>query len=151
MPAVTGIDHLYFAVSDLSRAETFYDTLLRDTPGFIKKPFTLNGDAHIQYLHQHFGTVLRPAREPGPHVRYAPGLHHFCLRVESIEDVHSVAAALNEKDIASAAHQHPEYAEDYWAVWVADPGGIALEITNYRAERRERHDAWEEIADATRS
>jgi len=29
MPEVTGIDHIYIAVSDLARAERFYDTVMK--------------------------------------------------------------------------------------------------------------------------
>jgi catechol 2,3-dioxygenase-like lactoylglutathione lyase family enzyme len=36
MTEVTGIDHIYIAVSDLSRSEIFYDRVLQDTLGFRK-------------------------------------------------------------------------------------------------------------------
>jgi catechol 2,3-dioxygenase-like lactoylglutathione lyase family enzyme len=77
------------------------------------------------------------------HDAYTPGLHHFCLRVESIEDVISVSVQLRGAGIdASEAKNHPEYAPDYWATYFSDPDGIRLEVTNYRQERRERHDNW---------
>jgi len=41
------------------------------------------------------------------------------------------------------AKQYPEYAADYFAVYLSDPDGIQLEITNYRQERRDRHDNWD--------
>ena len=37
MTEVIGIDHIYIAVSDLSRSEIFYDRVLLDTLGFRKK------------------------------------------------------------------------------------------------------------------
>jgi hypothetical protein len=40
---------------------------------------------------------------------------------------------------------YPEYAADYFAIFFIDPDGIQLEITNYRQERRERHDHWNEL------
>ena len=36
MTEVTGIDHIYIAVSDLARSEIFYDRVLLDTLGFHK-------------------------------------------------------------------------------------------------------------------
>jgi glyoxylase I family protein len=48
MIEVTGIDHIYIAVSDLSRSEIFYDRVLLDTLGFKKNKFTLGGEPHIQ-------------------------------------------------------------------------------------------------------
>jgi len=37
---------------------------------------------------------------------------------------------------------YPEYAPDYWATFFTDPDGLRLEVTNYRQERRSRHDQW---------
>jgi len=143
MPEATGIDHIYITVSDLDRSETFYDKALLDTLEFRKSKFTLDGDPHIQYYNRHFGYVLRPARASSSHDPYSPGLHHFCLRVDSIEDVVAVSAQLRRAGIAaSEAKNYPEYAPDYWATFFSDPDGIRLEVTNYRQERRERHDNW---------
>jgi len=143
MTEVTGIDHLYITVSDLARSEVFYDQVLLKTLEFRKNKFTLDGDPHVQYFNRHFGYVLRPSRSSSTHNSYAPGLHHFCLRVDSIEDVVAVSAQLRAAGIdASEAKNHPEYAPDYWATYFSDPDGIRLEVTNYRQERRERHDNW---------
>jgi hypothetical protein len=45
----------------------------------------------------------------------------------------------------SEATPYPEYAPNYVACFLSDPDGIRLEITNYRHERRQRHDAWETL------
>ncbi|WP_394788710.1 VOC family protein [Rhodoferax sp.] len=143
MPEAIGIDHIYISVSDLARAEPFYDQVLVVALGFRKNTFALSGDPHIQYFNRHFGFVLRPARSAVPHDSYAPGLHHFCLGVDSVEDVHAVADQLRAAGIAaSAARLYPEYAPDYCATFFSDPDGIRLEVTNYRQERRDRHDRW---------
>jgi catechol 2,3-dioxygenase-like lactoylglutathione lyase family enzyme len=139
---IIGFDHVYIAVSDLPRAEAFYDRVMT-LVGFRKNAFTLGGEAHVQYYNRHFGLVLRTARRVAPHDPYAPGLHHLCLRVETIADVASVADALRAAGIdATPARNYPEYADDYWATFFSDPDGIRLEVTNYRRERRERHDRW---------
>jgi len=144
MAEVTGIDHIYVAVSDLARSEAFYDCVMLDVLGFRKNKFALGGDPHIQYFNRHFGFVLRPARAATPHDPYAPGLHHFCLRVESVADVQAVAQQLRASGIeASEAQSHAEHAPDYWATFFTDPDGVRLEVTNYRQERRDRHDHWE--------
>jgi glyoxylase I family protein len=143
MTEVTGIDHIYIAVSDLRRSETFYDHVLLETLGFRKNNFTLDDDPHIQYFNRYFGYVLRPFRNSGKHDSYAPGLHHFCFRVELIADVVAVANQLRALGIeASEAKLYSEYASDYWATFFTDPDGIRLEVTNYRQERRNRHDNW---------
>ena len=141
MPQVTGIDHVYLAVSDLARSRCFYDIVLHEVLGFEPgEAFALNGEAHVHYYNHLFGIVLRAARNAAPHDSYAPGLHHLCLRVDGAEDVKCVAAELNARGIAaSPARLYPEYAPDYVATFLTDPDGIRLEVTNYRAERRERH------------
>ncbi|MFC7517423.1 VOC family protein [Herbaspirillum sp. GCM10030257] len=142
---VAGLDHIYIAVSDLRRSELFYDRAMT-TLGFHKNSFTLKGDPHIQYFNRHFGYVLRPARTARKHDNYAPGVHHLCLRVNSIDDVINAAKALKEAGVdAHPAKHFPEYAPDYWATFFSDPDGLRLEITNYRQERRERHDNWDKL------
>jgi glyoxylase I family protein len=140
---VTGIDHIYIAVSDLPRSEKFYDTVLLDTLDFRKNTFALGGEPHIQYFNRHFGYVLRPSATKARPDVLQPGLHHLCLRVDTPADVAAVAARLRKAGIdASNAKLYPIYAPDYWASYLTDPDGIRLEITNYRQERRERHDNW---------
>ncbi|MBI3776282.1 MAG: VOC family protein [Gammaproteobacteria bacterium] len=146
MPDVIGIDHIYISVSNLARAEQFYDVVMA-VLGFRKNQFQLDGEQHIQYYNRHFGYVLRPARSVNAHDPYAPGLHHFCLRVESEADVAAAAKLLTEQNISvSEPKRYPEYAPDYFAVFLCDPDGVRLEITNYRQERRQRHDDWNNIA-----
>jgi glyoxylase I family protein len=145
MPEVIGIDHLYITVTSMERSEKFYD-LVMEILGFRKGRFQIDGEKHIQYYNRHFGYVLRPARSTSQHNPYAPGLHHFCLRVESEKEVQEAARKLKEKGIsAGEPKQYPEYAPDYFAVYFSDPDGIRLEITNYRRERRQRHDNWENV------
>jgi glyoxylase I family protein len=144
MPEVIGIDHIYVTVSDLARAEAFYDVVM-DVLGFRKSGFSLRGDPHVQYYNRHFGYVLRPARSQAAHDPYAPGLHHFCLRVEDEAAVREAAHLLKARNIAvSEPALYPQYAQDYVAVFLNDPDGMRLEITNYRQERRERHEHWEQ-------
>ena len=146
MTDVKGLDHIYVAVSDLVRSEVFYDRVMLETLGFRKNKFTIGGDQHVQYFNRHFGYVLRPAHVISKHDSYAPGLHHLCLRVESVADVVAVAKQLRGAGIdASEAKLYVEYAPDYWATFFNDPDGVRLEVTNYRQERRDRHDHWDQL------
>ena len=143
MTEIVGIDHIYIAVADLARSEAFYDAALIEALGFRKSRFSLGGEPHVQYFNRHFGYVLRPARGGAHHDPYAPGLHHLCLRVDTAEDVAAAVVGLRAAGIeASEARVFPDYAPDYWATFFVDPDGLRLEITNYRQERRERHDHW---------
>jgi glyoxylase I family protein len=141
MIEVIGIDHIYIAVSDLLESEKFYDKVFINILGFRKNKFTIDNDPHIQYYNRHFGYVLRPAKVENPFNKYSPGLHHLCLRVDSIDNVKQCAEEIKKAGIKiSEPQNYPEYANDYWAVYLKDPDGIQLEITNYRQERRDRFD-----------
>lgn len=147
MSEVIGIDHIYLAVSELATAEHFYDKLLGDALEFRKKAFAIDGEPHLHYYNRQFGFVLRPARSADTHDPYAPGLHHFCLRVESAEDVRRVASRLGELGLSTSEPKlYQQYAPDYVAIFLEDPDGIRLEVTNYRNERRMRHDRWDELS-----
>lgn len=148
MTDVIGIDHIYIAVTDLDRSAAFYDRVF-GVLGFRSNRFTLpganGGTPHIQYYNRHFGYVLRPA-PAGAAPAGVAGLHHFCFRVETVADVEAAVSALNAAGIAATpATRFPEYAPDYVATFFSDPDGLRLEITNYRAERRERHDHWDQL------
>ncbi len=146
MPDVIGIDHIYLAVTDLEKSEIFYDGLM-SILGFRKNQFELHGEKHIQYFNRHFGYVLRPAHSAQAHNPYAPGLHHLCLRVENEAELAGIGRRLQEQGIAvdNPVPQHyPEYAPDYFALFISDPDGLRIELTNYRQERRQRHDHWDD-------
>jgi catechol 2,3-dioxygenase-like lactoylglutathione lyase family enzyme len=140
---VIGIDHVYVAVADLEASEQFYDDVMIHTLGFRKNKFSLAGDPHIQYFNRHFGFVLRPSRVAAKANPSSPGLHHFCMRVDSAADVHAVAKQLRALGIdVTEPRLYPEYASDYTATFFESPDGIRLEVTNYRQERKQRHDHW---------
>lgn len=142
MPDIIGIDHIYITVSDMKKSENFYDVVMQ-VLGFRKNQFKIDSETHIQYYNRHFGYVIRPARSTDSHNPYAPGLHHICLRVESEDDVIEATRKLKEKCISvSEPKKFSQYAPDYFAVYFSDPDGLRLEITNYRQERRDRHDEW---------
>ena len=146
MADVIGIDHIYIAVRDLDVSCRWYDVVMKIL-GFRRGTFRIGDDPHASYTNRHFGFVLRPSRSQAAHDPYAAGLHHFCLRVETDDDVRAVAEALRREGIETTEPQlYPQYAEDYFAVFFDDPDGIRLEVTNYRRERRERHDRWEQSA-----
>jgi hypothetical protein len=84
-------------------------------------------DPHIQYFNRYFGFVLRPAQSVTKHDSYVPGLHHFCLRVKTIAEVHAVADLLRNVGInATEAKLYPKYAPDYIATFFTDPMAFGL-------------------------
>lgn len=145
---VIGIDHVYFSVRALPVSELYYDKLLGEILGFRKKAFSLGDNPHVQYFNRHFGLVIRQARVDSVFDSESAGLHHFCLRVESEEDVDRAAAAMRSAGLTvSIPAYHREYAPDYYAIFFTDPDGLRLELTNFRQERRERMQNWPQSSD----
>jgi glyoxylase I family protein len=142
---VIGIDHVYLAVRSLARSEAFYDRVMLQVLGYRKAQSTIAGDPHVHYFNRQFGFSLRPARADAPaHDPYAPGLHHFCLRVIDERAVDRAAAELRAVGIESTPPRYyPEYAPDYYALFFTDPDGVRLEITNFRENRRRRMYDWD--------
>jgi catechol 2,3-dioxygenase-like lactoylglutathione lyase family enzyme len=139
---VIGIDHIYITVSDMKVSGTFYDRLMIDVLGYRKSTSVIAGDEHIHYYNRHFGFSLRPAKIVQAHDPYAPGLHHFCFRVEDNAAVNEVAAHLERLGIEATKPDFWPYDEDYYATFFEDPDGVRLEVTNFREARRARMHHW---------
>ena len=141
---VIGIDHVYVTVRDLAAAETFYDRVMLDVLGYRKASAPIGGDPHRHYYNRHYGFSIRPARAgTADHDPYAPGLHHFCFRVEDERAVDQAARELIAAGVAATTpHYYPEYDPDYYATFFTGPDGVRLEITNFRASRRQRLTNW---------
>jgi len=141
---VTGIDHIFVAVSDLRRSEGFYDRVM-PVLGFRKGDGVIGDDSHLFYYNRQFAYSLRPAREGAPdHDPYAPGLHHLCFRVVDEATVDRAARELREAGVeVTEPRYYPEYASDYYATLFEDPDGIRLEVMNFREVRRKVMYDWE--------
>jgi glyoxylase I family protein len=93
-----GIDHIYIAVADLKVSKRYYDTLM-PLMGFKKAHAPIGGDPHLHYYCRHYGFSLRPARSAQRHDPYAPGLHHFCFRLENVEDIDALFEKIKAKGL----------------------------------------------------
>ena len=129
---VIGIDHIYVAVRDLARSSRFYDGVMA-VLGYRRVEAPIGGDPHVHYYNRQFGFSLRPARPATPaHDPYAPGLHHFCFRARSREDIDAVYRfAVDELD-ARVVHppEDGHFAPGYYSVLFEDPDGIRLEANH---------------------
>ena len=140
---VVGLDHVYLAVTDLERSEKFYDTVLA-LLDFRKIDAPIGGEPHRHYFNKVMQISIRPAR--GRHDPYAPGLHHLCLQVADNAALDTLARLLRTAGIAIAEPAlYPQYADDYYALFLADPDGIRLEVVARRARRKATVARWFEL------
>lgn len=145
---VTAVDHIYVAVTDIARAEAFYDVVMK-LLGFRKGTTPIAGERHLHYFNPVTQYTIRPARPTGrAHDAYSPGLHHLCFCVGTPAEVDLLAQALRAAGVdASAPQIYPEYAEDYYATFFCDPDGIRLEVVAHRRLRSLIRDQWDELTE----
>jgi catechol 2,3-dioxygenase-like lactoylglutathione lyase family enzyme len=113
MIEVNGMAHVILTVSQWDKARAFYGELL---------PFLgLTTAVGIQRAaKEHEGERFVPSRV---------GLHHFCIRARSREDVDLVAAKLRE--MGAHIDRGPlagDWAPGYYYIVFEDPDGIRLEV-----------------------
>jgi glyoxylase I family protein len=142
------IDHVYVTVSDLPRAERFYDPVMQAL-GFRKGTRAIAGEPHAHYFNRQLQYTIRPARTEGPADAYRPGaLHHLCFQVMTPAAVDEAHARLQELGVdASAPRLCPEYRPDYYATFFSDPDGIRLEIVCDTTGRAFVRRNWDELAE----
>ena len=145
---VTGVDHIYVAVSELARSERFYDSVFKAL-GFRKGTKPIAGERHLHYFNRVTQYTIRAAKTPGAiHDAYSPGLHHLCFRVSTTAEVDEAARELLALGVdASEPQTYPEYAADYYATFFSDPDGIRLEIVAHRRMRSLVRDRWDELTE----
>ena len=127
MASINGIAHIQLTVSDMTRSVAFYRPLLtslemvvlRDTPEYF---YCIGGRTGIAI------SPARPGLEGRPIDQGQPGLHHFCFRARSREDVdeiHRTAVSLQAKVIR--APEEGRWAPGYYSVLFEDPDGMRIE------------------------
>lgn len=145
---VTAVDHIYIAVTDIARSERFYDAVMK-LLGFRKGTKPINNERHLHYFNPVTQYTIRPARAgAAPHDPYTPGLHHVCFRVSTRADVDAAAQGLRALGVAASDPAfYPEYADDYYATFFADPDGIRLEVVAHRRLRSLIREHWEALTE----
>ena len=130
----TGIHHVDLVVSDVDRSLRFYRALLGPLGwhGVSEAPGERGETIH--YLFGPGSSIgLREAPDPGrgiPVDRYAVGLHHVCLEVDSPAALEDAARRLVDlgATVTDGPREFPEYRPGYHAVFFFDPDGIKLEL-----------------------
>jgi catechol 2,3-dioxygenase-like lactoylglutathione lyase family enzyme len=117
--------------------------------GFKKGTKPIGGDRHVHYFNRVTQISIRPARTSRAHDAYAPGaVHHLSFRVASTADVDEAARRLRALGVeATEPKLHPEYADDYYATFFADPDAIRLEVVALRKMRRLVVEHWDELTE----
>ncbi len=132
------IDHIQITVKDLNIAEDFYDKFLPILGFDIKNKvnaFIKEHDFHvIEYSHDLLAFAITSPREAFKNNdinRRKPGaLHHLAFKANSRKEVDNAYQQLLKigANIVSKPQIHPEYSENYYAVYFKDNQNIKYEI-----------------------
>ncbi|MBW8334616.1 MAG: VOC family protein [Prolixibacteraceae bacterium] len=137
------IDHIQITVKDLKVAEKFYDNFLPVIGFDIKNKVTAfikEHDFHvIEYTHDLLAFAITSPRESFKNDsvnRRKPGaLHHLAFKADSRQEVDRAYHELVTigANIVSEPKIHPEYSENYYAVYFKDMENIKYEIVCTKA------------------
>lgn len=137
------IDHIQITVKDLKVAEKFYDNFLPIIGFDIKRKVTAfikEHDFHvIEYTHDLLAFAITSPRksfENDTINRRKPGaLHHLAFKADSRQEVDRAYEELVKigANIVSKPEIHPEYSENYYAVYFKDMENIKYEIVCTKA------------------
>jgi catechol 2,3-dioxygenase-like lactoylglutathione lyase family enzyme len=130
--SVNGIAHIQLTVNDPRRCLPFWEKLCH----FLDMQTLIKGEDVLYCIGGRTGILVRGTPPGAPALRFdqdRAGLHHFCLRARSREDVDAVYRFL--VDELSARIVHPpedgsQFAPGYYSVLFEDPDGIRVEV-NY--------------------
>lgn len=128
---LNGIAHIQLTVNDPARCIPFWERLC----GFFGMQTLIRGTDVIYCIGSRTGILVRGAPADRERVRFdqdRAGLHHFCFRARSREDVDAVHRFLVDELAAHVVHPPEEggFAPGYYSVLFEDPDGLRVEV-NY--------------------
>ena len=125
---VNGIAHIQLTVRDLARSRPFYHRLLHEVFGMV---IQYDDPATFYCIGGRTGVMIRSAAPEHCNTAFDQrriGLHHFCFRLRSREDVDALHSAL--VDMGAKVVRAPvdgPWAPGYYSVLFEDPDGIRIE------------------------
>jgi catechol 2,3-dioxygenase-like lactoylglutathione lyase family enzyme len=130
MIEVNGTAHVILTVSDWPKARAFYSELLP----FLGLQKVYDGNNFLYHVGGRTAVGIQrcaPEHEAARFVQNRVGLHHFCLRARTREDVDKVAAKL--RAMGARIDRGPvegDWAPGYYFIVFEDPDGIRLEVNH---------------------
>ena len=129
---LNGIAHIQLTVVDAERCIPFWERLCH----FMGMKTLIRGEGVVYCIGSRTGILVRATNDGAAGGRFSQeraGLHHFCLRARSREDVDAVYEFVrNEADarIVHPAEDGPQFAPGYYSVLFEDPDGVRVEVNH---------------------
>jgi catechol 2,3-dioxygenase-like lactoylglutathione lyase family enzyme len=129
---VNGIAHIQLTVRDPDRCVPFWEELCH----FLDMKTLIKGEGIVYCIGSRTGILVRGApadKRDRPFDQERPGLHHFCFRARSREDVdaiHRFAVGELRAKIVHPPEESSQFAPGYYSVLFEDPDGIRVEVNH---------------------
>ena len=129
---VNGIAHIQLSVNDPDRCVPFWEKLCH----FMGMRTLIKGEGIVYCIGGRTGLLVRGAPQEKRGDRFdqdRAGLHHFCLRARSREDVDAIHRYLVDELDARIVHppeDGSQFAPGYYSVLFEDPDGIRAEVNH---------------------
>jgi catechol 2,3-dioxygenase-like lactoylglutathione lyase family enzyme len=127
---VNGIAHIHLNVNRFAECVAFYDELMPH----LGLRVVHHSEEFVYYVGGRTGYAISradPKYADEPHDARRPGLHHYCFRARSREDVdevHDFVVGLGARIIR--APEDGPWAPGYYSCSFLDPDGIRLEVNH---------------------
>jgi catechol 2,3-dioxygenase-like lactoylglutathione lyase family enzyme len=127
-----GIAHIQLTVNDAARCVPFWEKLCH----FLGMRTLIRNAETVYCIGGRTGILVRGApagKDGGAFDQDRSGLHHFCLRARSREDVDAVHRFLVDELAAKIVHppeEGPQFAPGYYSVLFEDPDGVRVEVNH---------------------
>ena len=129
---LNGIAHIQMTVNDIDRCLPFWEKLCH----FLEMKTLIKNDTTLYCIGSRTGILIREAPEAKKSVGFdqdTSGLHHFCFRARTTEDVDAISTFI-EKEVDANIIHGPEdgshFAPGYYSILFEDPDGIRVEVNH---------------------
>jgi len=129
---VNGIAHIQLTINDAAAGLPFWECLCH----FLEMQTLIKGDDVLYCIGSRTGILVRAAPEDRLSTAFdqdRAGLHHFCFRARSNQDVDSIYQFVRDELAANIIHapqDGSEFAPGYYSLLFEDPDGIRIEVNH---------------------
>lgn len=128
---INGIAHIQFTITQPEIGLPFWESLCH----FMGMKTLIRNEETVYCIGGRTGLLARAApadKRNKPFDQWTAGLHHFCLRARSREDVDAIAqhAVSLGANLVHPPEDGDEFAPGYYSVLFEDPDGIRIEINH---------------------
>ena len=127
---LNGIAHIQLTVSNFAACAAFYEKLLH----FFEMQTIFKTDDVLYCVGSRTGIAISKCEEKYAQERFVQrrvGLHHFCFRARTRQDVDTIFEFVKEMGahVVHAPEEGP-WAPGYYSVLFEDPDGIRIEVNH---------------------